>query len=67
MNCFPSLCNATPNGLLSVVKKQAFGNVFCVSVFGVLRPYFSVENNQGITMDAECHCPLLQALLVIEL
>jgi hypothetical protein len=49
------------------VKRQAFDNVFGVSVFGVLRPYFSMENNQDITMDAKCHCPLLQALLITEL
>jgi hypothetical protein len=38
---------------------QAFGMVFGVSVFGVLRPNSSVEKNQDITVDAECHCPLL--------
>jgi len=41
--------------------------VFGVSVFGVLRPYSSVENNQDITVDAKCHCPLLQAHLIAEL
>jgi hypothetical protein len=49
------------------VKRQAFGMVFGVSIFGVLRPYFSVENNQDITVDAKCHCLLLQALLIIEM
>jgi hypothetical protein len=38
--------------------------VFGVSAFGVLRPYTSVEISQDITVDAECHCPVLQALLV---
>jgi len=41
--------------------------VFGVSVFGVLRPYSPVENNQNITVDAECHCPLLQSILITEL
>jgi len=41
--------------------------VFGVSIFGVLRPYFSVENSQDITVDAECHCLLFQALLITEL
>jgi hypothetical protein len=41
--------------------------VFDVSLCGVLRPYSSVENNQDITVDAECHCPMLQALFVTEL
>jgi hypothetical protein len=49
------------------VERQAFGMVFGVSVFGVLRSYSSVENNQDITVNTECHCPLLQALLVTEL
>jgi hypothetical protein len=48
------------------VKWQEFGMVFGVSVFGVLRPYISLEN-EDITVDAKCHCPLLQALLIIEL
>jgi len=33
----------------------------------VFQPYFSVKNNQGITVSAECHCPLMQALLIAEL
>jgi hypothetical protein len=41
--------------------------MFGVSVFGVLRPYFSIKNNQDIAVGAECHCPLLQALLITEL
>jgi hypothetical protein len=41
--------------------------VFGVSLFGVLISYSSVENNQDITVDAECPCPVLQALLVTEL
>jgi hypothetical protein len=49
------------------VKRQAFGMMFGFPVFDVLRPYFSVENKQDITVVAECHCPLLQALLVTEL
>jgi hypothetical protein len=35
------------------VTRKAFGMVVGVSVFGVLRPYFFVENNQDITVDAE--------------